>query len=246
MSPKRGAHPRDFREAAVSMLQEGRKPRELAGELGVTPGTLRVWLLRAEGRSHLPDRTRELVVGLTVQAYERLDNFLRRLRKSALDTAMPFSSEAIDPWTVKDAVAHVTHYKARVAERLIKSGPPVERRMTATERALQEYWDPEWWAELEASDRVLRTLDVRTRRRHGGNHLVYVRWRDRTADEVLSWHRMVHKYVVSILEGGPETWFLPSRHRASRGNISYGAVSNISTHSDQHLRDIRRALGTSH
>lgn len=155
---------------------------------------------------------------------------------------MPFSSEAIDPWLVKDAVAHVAHYKARVAQRLIKRRSPVEGRESTAERTFLEYWDPESWAELEASDKPFRTFDAKTRRRHGMNHLVYLRWRDQTAAEVLTWHRSVQKYVVKTLENGPDIWFLPEGQRASRESLSYEAVGNLSAHSDQHLRDIRRAL----
>lgn len=225
------------------MLREGRAPNEVAGELGVTETTLRVWQHVAAGGSQGPDRTREGVIAQTVEAYDRLDRYLRSVPKSALDAPMLFSSEAIDPWRVKDALAHVVHYKARVVERLTKGRPRVDDRPTAAERRLREYWDPDAWADLEASDDVLRTLDARTRRRHGRNHLVYVRWCDRTADEIVSWHRMVHKHVVSVLENGPETWFVPGGIRWSRDNLSNEAVAALSTHSDQHLRDIQRALG---
>ena len=224
------------------MLREGRDPGEVAHELGVTPTTLRVWLHTADGKSHLPDRSRERVIAVTIEAYERLDQLVRGLPKSALETPMPFSEESIDPWRVKDVVAHIAHYKARVAERLMKSRP-VGGSTTAAERTLREYWDPESWAELEASDKVLRTLDAKTRRRHRMNHLVFLRWKDRTANEVLRWHRLVQKHVVSILEKGPDTWFLPAGRRASRENLSHEAVSSLSIHSDTHLRDIKKAVG---
>lgn len=244
MSPKRGAYPLEFRRAAVRMLREGRELGELARELGVTTTTLRVWLYVAEGGTHGLDRSRDAVIAGTVHAYERLDGFLRRLPRPALDASMRFSPEAIDRWRVKDAVAHVAHYKARVADRLTR-GQPAGGRLSAAERALRKYWDPDSWEELEASDRVLPRLDATTRRRHGGNHLVYVRWCDRGADEIVSWHRMVHRRVVSVLEHGPEIWFVPAGVRASRGGLSNEAVGNLSVHSDQHLRDIRRTLDAS-
>lgn len=216
MSPKRGAYPRDFREAAIRMLREGRDPGELARELGVTTTTLRVWIHVADGKSHRPDRSREWVISLTNHAYERLDRVLRTRPRPALDAPMPFSPDFSGPWLVKDSVAHIAHHKARVAHRLTKS----REASTAAERALGEYWDPESWAELEVSDKVLRTLDATTRRRHGGNHLVYVRWRDRPAGEILTWHRLVQKHVVSILENGPDEWFLPEGRRASGESLS--------------------------
>ena len=228
MSPKRGAYPREFRDDAVRMLRAGRDPVELGRELGVTPTTLRVWLYRAEGGVHGPNRTREDVIAQTVDAYERLDRVLDTVPKRDLAKPMLFSADSIDPWRVKDAVAHVTHYKARVVHRLTKDWP-------------DDYWASEAWDELESSDRTLATMDARTRRRHGRNHLVYVRWRDASIDEVLAWHRRVHKHVVSTLAKGPETWFSTEARRGSP-RLSNEAVAALGVHSDQHLRDIRRAL----
>jgi hypothetical protein len=231
MSPKRGAYPREFRDEAIRLLRAGRDLHELARELGVTPGTLRVWLHVADGGRHGPDLSRDAVINATVAAFRRLDDVLGVVRPSALETPMLFASESIDAWRIKDAVAHVTHYKARAVHRLIKG-----RAKEVPERDLDGYWAPEEWAALEAADHVLPRLDARTRRRHGLNHLVYERWRDRSAREVLAWHRRVHEHVVSVLRDGPDEWFGPS------GRLPRVAVGELAHHLDTHLRDIRRAL----
>jgi hypothetical protein len=206
------------------MMRAGRDLAELARELGVPKGTLRVWQTIATGGTHGLDRTREGVIALTRGAYERLDGVIGR---ADLDTPMLFASESIDPWRVKDAVAHATHYKARVLHRL--GG------------GFDEYFDPDAWDELEARDRVLRSMDAFTRRRHGPNHLVYVRWRDESPKDVLAWHRRVHKSVLAALESAPETWF-STGERKGFPRLSRSGVGELSAHLDTHLRDIKRAL----
>jgi hypothetical protein len=130
-----------------------------------------------------------------------------------------------------------------VVQRLTKGGRGnVGSPKNTVQQAMEEYWSPEAWAELEASDGLLPTLDARTRRRHGQNHLVYMRWRDRTADEVVAWHRLVHEHVVTALEEGPDVWFTDGVNGSARPGLSREAVSALGHHSDHHLRDIRRAL----
>jgi hypothetical protein len=230
MSPKRGAYPREFRDEAIRMLRAGRDPHELSRELGVTPATLRVWLHVADGGRRSPDLSRDAVINAAVAAFTRLDDVIGAVRPSALDAPMLFASESIDAWRIKDAVAHVTHYKARAVHRL------KGRANNARDGDLDGYWDPDEWAALEAADRVLPRLDERTRRRHGLNHLVYERWRDRSAREVLAWHRRVHEHVMSVLRDGPDEWFGPS------GRLPRVAIGEFAHHLDTHLRDIRRAL----
>lgn len=242
MTPKRGAYPPAVRKAAVRALRQGRSLRDVADEFGTTLGTLRVWLHVAEGGVHGPIRTRELVLAGTVAAFDRLDGFLRSIPISDLDTPMAFGREAFDPWLAKDAVAHVAHYKAREVDRLMRRRSTPGGRLTAVERKMHDYFDPESWDELAASDPVFRSLDPRTRRRHGLNHLVYVRWRDAPADEIVAWHRTVQKYVVAAFENGPDAWFVEGGQRASRNSISRAAVGALAAHSDTHLRDIRKTL----
>ena len=233
MSPKRGAYPKELRDEAVRMLRAGRDMKEVAAELGVTTTTLRVWQHRADGGRHGPDLSREAVIAATVKAFERLDTVVGDVPLKALQTRMPFAPDAIDPWQVKDAVAHVTHYKARAVHRLVgrRDAP-----LSADEQRFDEYWGRQEWADLEGADHVLPRMDAFTRRRHGLNHLVYERWRDSSPREVLAWHRFVHEHVIAVLGEGPESWFGPT------GRLPRVAIGTLAHHLDTHVRDIRRAL----
>ena len=82
--------------------------------------------------------------------------------------------ETKDPWTVKDALAHIAHWKANVARSV--RGQPVP---------------PE--------ERGLGIND--------GNRLIYIRWRDRSPQEVLAWHRQVQQDLLAALNEAPEKWF---------------------------------------
>lgn len=101
--------------------------------------------------------TREEVIERTIREFERLDQLVSGLSDS--DWAQPLiRPESKDPWTVKDAVAHITYWKAGVArsargQRLL----PAERR-------------------LQLNDR---------------NHLIYLRWRDRSPQEVKEIERVL-------------------------------------------------------
>jgi hypothetical protein len=46
------------------------------------------------------------------------------------------------------------------------------------------------------------------------NHLVWEQWRNRSASEVLAWHRVVHADVMRILANTPEVWFVRREHAA--------------------------------
>jgi hypothetical protein len=39
------------------------------------------------------------------------------------------------------------------------------------------------------------------------NHFVYMRWLDRSPQEVLTWHRQVHEDLLTALRAAPEKWF---------------------------------------
>ena len=70
---------------------------------------------------------REEVIQRTIQEFELLDHQVANL--SDEDWQRPLHrSESKDPWTVKDALAHITHWKADVI-RSIKGQcrPPEER-----------------------------------------------------------------------------------------------------------------------
>ncbi|OGO34443.1 MAG: hypothetical protein A2W35_03495 [Chloroflexi bacterium RBG_16_57_11] len=146
--------------------------------------------------------TQDEVIERAIQEYELLDNLVAGLSNE--DWEKPLRRpETKDPWTVKDALAHITHWKAGVARKARGERPPAE------ERGLNE---------------------------SEGNHLVYVRWRDRSPGEVLTWHRQVQKDVLAALRDAPDEWFSDKE----RGpDWPY----DLDGHSAYHrVKDIERAL----
>jgi len=142
------------------------------------------------------------VIQRTVREFERLDRLVANLSKEDWERKLP-RSESKEPWTVKDALAHITHWKADVARSARRQRVPVE------ERGLGET---------------------------EGNHLVYLRWRDRSPQEVLAWHRQVHEDVLAALREAPETWFSGKERKEDWPN-------DLDGHSAYHrIKDIERAL----
>jgi len=148
--------------------------------------------------------TREEVIDRTVQEFELLDRLVASL--SAEDWLRPLPRpETKDPWTVKDALAHITHWKADVARSLRRKPlPPEERGLNITE----------------------------------GNRLVYLRWRDRSPQEVLAWHRQAHAEVLTALREAPEAWFTGRQRKPDW-------PFDLDGHSVYHrLKDIEQALAS--
>jgi hypothetical protein len=148
--------------------------------------------------------TREEVIDRTMREFERLDGLVADLSEEEWERPVP-RPETKDPWTVKDALAHITHWKAdaaRVARR--QRRPPEERG--------------------------LRINDA--------NHLVYLRWRERSPQEVLAWHRQVQEDVLAALAEAPEKWFSGRERRSDW-------PGDLDGHSAEHrVKDIERALAT--
>jgi hypothetical protein len=146
--------------------------------------------------------TREEVIQRTIQEYELLDQLVANLTDE--QWAQPLiRSETKDPWTVKDALAHIAHWKADIARSARGLPRPLE------ERGLNE------------------TV---------GNRLVYLRWRDQPARDVLAWHRQVQRDVLEALQAAPEEWFTARERRAEW-------PFDLDGHSAYHrVRDIERAL----
>ena len=148
--------------------------------------------------------TREEVIGRTVREFELLDRLVASLSAEDWLRSLP-RPETKDPWTVKDALAHITHWKADVARSLRRKPlPPEERGLNITE----------------------------------GNRLVYLRWRDRSPQEVLAWHRQVHAEVLTALREAPETWFTGRQRKPDW-------PFDLDGHSVYHrLKDIEQALAS--
>lgn len=104
--------------------------------------------------------------------------------------------ETKDPWTMKDVLAHITHWKADVARSARgQPVPPEERGLGIT----------------------------------AGNRLVYLRWRDRSPEAVLAWHREVHADVLAALKEAPEAWFSGRERGAEWPN-------DLDSHSSYHRK----------
>ncbi len=70
---------------------------------------------------------REEVIARTVQEFELLDGILAKLDEQAWNLPVP-RPETKDPWSVKDTVAHITHWKADVVRKIHKQRIPAEER----------------------------------------------------------------------------------------------------------------------
>lgn len=148
---------------------------------------------------------REEVIERTIREYELLDQLVSGLSMDEWERRLP-RSESKDPWTVKDALAHITHWKADVARSARRQPIPSEERG------------------LSIND---------------GNHLVYMRWRDRTPQEVLAWHRQVQEDVLAALRAAPDKWF---SGRERKSDWPYDLEGHSAVH---RVRDIEWALGAS-
>ncbi len=145
---------------------------------------------------------REEVIERTIREFELLDRLVADLAKE--DWERPLSrSETKDHWTVMDALAHITHWKADVARFARGQRRPPE------EQGLGE---------------------------HEANRLIYLRWRDRSPEEVLAWHRHVQEEVLEALRAAPDEWF-SGRERRPRWPY------DLDGHSAFHrVRDIEKVL----
>ena len=146
--------------------------------------------------------TRDDVIERTIQEFDLLDRLVANLSDEDWQRPLP-RPETKDPWTVKDALAHITHWKADVI-RSIHGGrrPPEERGLNETD----------------------------------GNRLIYLRWRDRSPQEVLAWHRQVHEETLAALRTAPDQWFTGKDRSPEWPN-------DLASHVTYHrVKDIEQAL----
>jgi hypothetical protein len=74
--------------------------------------------------------TREEVIQRTIQEFELLDHLVANLTDEDWQRLLPRSETKV-PWTVKDALAHITHWKADVTRSIRRQPqPPEERGLT--------------------------------------------------------------------------------------------------------------------
>lgn len=145
---------------------------------------------------------RDEVIERTIREFERLDQLVANLTDEDWQRPLP-RPETKDPWTVKDALAHITYWKASVARSARgEPRPPEERGLGSTE----------------------------------ANHLIYLRWRDRSPQEVLAWHRQVQEDLLAALQAAPDPWF-SGKDRKPEWPV------DLDSHSAYHReKDIDRAL----
>jgi uncharacterized damage-inducible protein DinB len=71
--------------------------------------------------------TREEIIQRTICEFERLDALVAHLTDEQWARRVP-RTESKDAWTVKDTLAHITHWKADVLRRIRKLPQPPEER----------------------------------------------------------------------------------------------------------------------
>jgi hypothetical protein len=148
--------------------------------------------------------TRDEVIERAIQEFKLLDNLVAHLSIEEWNQPL-IRPETKDPWTVKDALAHITHWKADVVRSAKgQRRPPEEQGLGETD----------------------------------GNHLIYMRWRDRSPQEVLAWHRQVQEKVLAALRAAPNHWF---SGRERRQEWPYDLEGHSACH---RVKDIERALDT--
>jgi hypothetical protein len=146
---------------------------------------------------------REDIIERIRREFELLDAQIAKLGEADWQKPVP-RPETKDPWTVKDALVHITYWKANTARSIRKQRRPAEERG------------------LELNDL---------------NHLIYTRWRDRSPQEALQWHRQVQEDVLSALREAPEEYFSGKEH-------SHQWPFDLDGHSAEHRRkDIGKAIG---
>lgn len=109
--------------------------------------------------------TREDVIKRTSKEFEELGRLVRKLRPADWRRAVP-RPETKDPWTVKDSLAHILHWKEHTARAIRREKRPVELRgleVNAVNRLIYERWNGRPPADVLAWHRrvhvdVMRTL----------------------------------------------------------------------------------------
>lgn len=71
--------------------------------------------------------TREDVIQRAIREFERLDRLVRDLSAEEWDRLLA-RPETRDPWTVKDALAHITHWKADTIRKIENRPVPAEEQ----------------------------------------------------------------------------------------------------------------------
>src|SRR4029077_6316383 len=146
--------------------------------------------------------TRKDVVERSLREFRRLDEVVKRLGPTDWRRRVPRPGTK-DPWTVKDALAHIAYWKEHSARVFRGEKRPPE----------------------------IRGLEV-----NQINALIYRRWRNRRAADVVSWHQQVQADVIRTLRDRPDEWF---GRREPRPDSPGGFVGPSAWH---RIRDIQATL----
>jgi hypothetical protein len=120
--------------------------------------------------------TRESVLERVTSEFALLDESVSKLKPA--DWKRPVGRpESKDPWTLKDALAHVTHWKAE-SVRVIRREKRSEGSAALAKMTINE-----------------------------SNHRIYDEWKDKPVKDVLAWHRQVQDELVAAIREAPEAWF---------------------------------------
>jgi len=93
---------------------------------------------------------REEVIARTIREFELLDNLVAELSVEDWEKSLP-RPETKDPWTVKDALAHITYWKANFAHSLKKQHLPAEEsrlQETKSNRVIYLHWKDRSYQEV--------------------------------------------------------------------------------------------------
>jgi hypothetical protein len=161
----------------------------------VPPPTLKAWLAAANLNASGAHHTREEAIDRAVREYGLLKQVVAQLSAADFDLPLPFGPEAKDRWTVKDAVAHITYWKADVAR--IASG----KRLPRAERQAMGS-DPNHFIYLQWRDRPPQDV---------------VAWHDEVQNDLLAALRAAPE--VWFTKKKPHSWWPanvdhhPAQHR---------------------------------
>ena len=148
--------------------------------------------------------TRKEVIERTTREFKLLDRLVANLSSQDWKRLVP-RPETKDPWTVKDALAHITHFKADI---------------------------------IRSINRQRKSHEVQGLGINDENHVIYMRWRDRSPQGVLAWHRQVQKDVLAALKAAPDEWF---SGRERKADWPFDLDAHLAYH---RVKDIEQALAT--
>ena len=106
--------------------------------------------------------TRAEVIRRTIREFRRLDRLVSRLTTEEWKRRLP-RAETKDPWTVKDALVHITYRKANMVRTIRKQRRPADERGLPPDdlnRIVYLRWRGRFQQEVLAWHRQLRRVKI--------------------------------------------------------------------------------------